>query len=108
MFLMFLVVLGISKGLWSSLWSSPLAGKVATEDWELAVSEKDTAVEEKQDCLGDAVHKTMKSSNDTLKAGRQSSSGTMDFVGAHLEQSIQAQAGHGHQLLSRPCERQFR
>ena len=37
-------------------------------------------MEEKQDCLGDAAPKTMKSSNDNLKAGRQSSSGAMDFV----------------------------
>ena len=79
-FLMFLVVLGISKGLWSSLRSSPSVGKVASGDWELAVSERDTTVEEKQDCLGDAAPKTMKTSNDTLTAGRQSSSGTMDFV----------------------------
>jgi hypothetical protein len=79
-FLMFLVVLGIAKGLWKTLWDSPLHGRSATGDWLVADAEPAEAQAEASATTSDQPPQTMKHSNDILRKGRQSSSGSIDFV----------------------------
>lgn len=78
-FLMFVVVLGIEKNLWKSVWDSPLHGRSATGEWFV---QEDAAAEPAQEAASssDAPPQTMKHSNAVLKKERQSSSGSMDFV----------------------------
>ena len=78
--LMFLVVLGIAKGSWKTLWDSPLHSRSAIGDWLVVDAGPAEAQAEASATTSDQPPQTMKHSNDILRKCRQSSSGSIGFV----------------------------